>query len=107
MAATAWGASRVRVRTGQPIAEPTPLERFLTARWGVHVSWYRRTLYLPNEHPQWPLYRAQLLDLDDHLVAAAGLPPPTTPPVSVLYSPGVPVRFDTPSVVSSTRSRCQ
>jgi uncharacterized protein YqjF (DUF2071 family) len=99
-------SSRVRVRTGQPIAEPTRLERFLTARWGLHVSWYGRTLYLPNEHPRWPLYRAQLLDLDDHLVAAAGLPSPTTPPVSVLYSPGVPVRFGTPSVVSSTRSRC-
>jgi uncharacterized protein len=30
-------------------------------------------------------------------VRAAGLPAPTDPPVSVLYSPGVPVRFGPPA----------
>ncbi len=91
--------SRATVRTGRPIAEPTPLERFLTARWGLHVSWHGRTLHLPNEHAPWPLYRAELLDLDDGLVTAAGLPRMTGPPVSVLYSPGVKVRFGTPSPI--------
>ncbi|MFF0719889.1 hypothetical protein [Micromonospora sp. NPDC003816] len=33
------------------------------------------------------------LDLDDDLVTAAGLPRPIGPPASVLYSPGVAVRF--------------
>ena len=81
------------VRVGAPIADPTPLEHFLTARWGLHTRAYGRTLHLPNWHPQWPLHRAELLHLDDELVTAAGLPPPAGPPVSVLHSPGIPVVF--------------
>lgn len=98
--ATGGPASRAVVRTGPPIAEPTRLERFLTARWGLHTTWHGRTLHLPNEHEPWPLHRAELLSLDDTLVMAAGLPPMTRPPVSVLYSPGVAVRFGTPSFLS-------
>ncbi|GAA3265583.1 DUF2071 domain-containing protein [Dactylosporangium vinaceum] len=88
------------VRIGAPIAEPTPLEHFVTARWGLHTRAWGRTLHLPNEHPRWPLYRADLLDLDDTLILAAGLPAPVGPPDSVLYSPGVPVRFGTPDIVA-------
>jgi hypothetical protein len=90
--------SRVVVKTGEPIVQPTPLEHFLTARWGMHLSLRGRTRYLPNEHPPWPLHRADLLDLDDALIGAAGLPRPTGPPVSVLCSPGVPVRFGVPAL---------
>jgi uncharacterized protein len=86
---------RLRVRLGEPIEAPDPLEHFVTARWGLHWAPGRRTRYLPNEHPAWPLHRAGLLDLDDELVAAAGVDV-TGPPVSVLYSPGVPVRFGRP-----------
>lgn len=93
-------ATRIVTRVGQPIVEQDRLQRFVTARWGLHVSWYGRTWYLPNEHPQWPLHQAELLDLQDGLLAAAGLPAPTTAPVSVLYSPGVPVRFGTPTTLS-------
>ncbi len=93
--------SRLVVRIGAPVTAPTELERFVTARWGLHLAG-RRALsrgprpaaaYWPNEHPEWPLHHADLLDLDDELVAATGLPAPTTPPTSVLWSPGVPVRF--------------
>ncbi|PSK66401.1 hypothetical protein B0E53_01650 [Micromonospora sp. MH33] len=93
----AGASSRMAVRVGAPIADPTPLEHFLTARWGLHTRAYGRTLHLPNWHPQWPLHRAELLHLDDGLVAAAGLPPPAGPPVSVLYSPGIPVVFGGPA----------
>ncbi|SCL13877.1 hypothetical protein GA0070616_0264 [Micromonospora nigra] len=89
-------ASRMTVRVGGPIADPTPLEHFVTARWGLHTRAYGRTLHLPNWHPRWPLHRAELLHLDDELVAAAGLPPPAGAPASVLYAPGVPVRFGPP-----------
>ncbi|MPY54756.1 YqjF family protein [Streptomyces acidicola] len=95
--------SRTVVRTGGPIARPTALERFLTARWGLHVPWHGHTVHLPNEHEPWPLHRAELLDLDGDLLTAAGLPPMTEPPVSVLYSPGVTVRFGTPSAVATHR----
>lgn len=88
---------RLRVRTGERIAAPSALEQFLTARWGLHVTWYGgRTLYVPNEHPPWPLYQATLLHLDENLIEATGLPPPDSAPVSVLYSPGVSVRFGAP-----------
>ncbi|MGC4807574.1 YqjF family protein [Micromonospora sp. DT233] len=93
----AGATSRMVVRVGGPIAEPTPLEHFLTARWALHTRAYGRTLHLPNWHPQWPLHRAELLHLDDELVAAAGLPAPTGAPASVLYSPGVPVGFGPPA----------
>jgi len=92
--------STVRIRVGPPLPEADPLERFLTARWGLHTRVGDRTLYLPNTHPEWPLYRADLLVCDDDLVAAAGLPGVTGPPTSVLYSPGVPVRFGPPTVVA-------
>ncbi|MEU0970513.1 DUF2071 domain-containing protein [Streptomyces sp. NPDC005917] len=95
--------SRAVVRTGPPIAEPSPLEHFLTARWGLHVTWHGRTAHLPNEHAPWPLHRAELLALDDELVAAAGLPAPPGPPVSVLYSPGVKVRFGRPAPLRQSR----
>lgn len=97
--------NRMVVRVGAPIAEPTPLEHFLTARWGLHERVYGATRYLPNEHPRWPLHRAELVDLADDLVAAGGLPAPDGPPVSVLYSPGVPVRFGRPVTVTGHATR--
>lgn len=99
-AALPAATSRAVVRVGAPIAEPSALERFVTARWGLHVAWHGRTVYLPNDHPSWPLHRAELIDLDDRLVVRAGLPAPTGPPASVLYSPGVPVRFGRPLPVA-------
>jgi uncharacterized protein len=53
-------------------------------------------MYLRNAHPRWRLYRAELLECDETLLAAAGLHV-TGEPMSVLYSPGVPVRFGRPS----------
>lgn len=85
------------VRVGERIGQISNLERFLTARWGLHAAWYGGVLrYLPNQHPPWPLYQAALLRLEESLIAAAGLPPPAGAPVSVLYSPGVPVRVGLP-----------
>ncbi|MEK8105030.1 DUF2071 domain-containing protein [Micromonospora sp. M12] len=63
----------------------------------MHTRAYGRTLHMPNWHPSWPLHRAEVLHLDEELVAAAGLPAPVGPPVSVLYSPGVEVRFGPPA----------
>jgi uncharacterized protein YqjF (DUF2071 family) len=84
------------VRVGEPLAHPDPLAGFLTGRWGLHqTSRLGRggTVYWPNEHPAWPLHAAEVLALDADLVAAAGLPGVSGPPDSVLFSPGVDVRF--------------
>jgi uncharacterized protein YqjF (DUF2071 family) len=89
--------ARFSIRIGERINEPSELEHFLTDRWGLHEDWHRKNLYLPNVHQPWRLHRAEPLDLDENLIAAAGLIRPAEPPVSVLYSPGgFPVRFGSP-----------
>lgn len=96
--AEAGGAqARISIRIGPRIDEPSDLEDFVTARWGLHADWFGRRLYLPTAHPSLPLHRAELLRCDESLITAAGLPRPVSAPVSVLYSPGVPVRFGAPA----------
>ncbi|MGY6497378.1 MAG: YqjF family protein [Microcella sp.] len=53
-------------------AVDTPLSRFLTDRWGFHETRRGRTIYARNRHEPWPLVEAELLRLDDGLLAAAG-----------------------------------
>ena len=92
----------MQVRVGAPLAEPSELEHFLTARWGLHTSWYGRSMYLPNVHAAWPLHQAECVDLvedpRDGLLARAGFTI-DGPPTSVLYSPGVAVRFGGPTLL--------
>lgn len=94
---TRGAQSRVRVRIG-PQVTAQPLDDFLSARWGLASRWYGRTVHAPVEHEPWVLHRAELLDLDDDLVQATGLPSPEAPP-RVLWSPGVHVRIGRPQVV--------
>ncbi|MFD9700113.1 YqjF family protein [Lentzea sp. NPDC059081] len=92
--------SSLTVRPGERI-EPSPLDEFLTARWGLHTSWFGRTAYLPNHHAPWVLHRATVVRCDDNLVASAGIEV-TGEPFSVLYSPGVQARFGVPARVRAT-----
>ena len=85
------------VAIGAPV-EPTPLEVWLTARWGAHTRKAGRTWWVPNEHPAWPLRRAELVELNDDLVPASGVVP-AGPPLRALFSPGVPARFGRPVVL--------
>ncbi|WP_308436658.1 YqjF family protein [Streptomyces roseolus] len=74
-----------------------PLDEFLTARWGLHARAWGRTYYWPLEHEPWLFRQVDLLSLEDGLVrAATGSPVAASPPASVLYSPGLPVRFGIP-----------
>lgn len=87
----------VVVRPGPPSPSPGPLAEFLTARWGLHTRAFGRTLYVPNTHEPWPLQEAELVHLDDSLVAAAGLPGVADrAPDSVLFSRGVRTEFAAP-----------
>ena len=89
--------ARIDVEIGGPLAEPSPLELFLTARFGLHTSVLGRTLWVPNTHTPWPLRAARVTRLEDTLVAAAGLPGVTTrPPDSALFSTGVRTVFGLP-----------
>jgi len=75
-----------------------PLSLHLTARFGLHSRFRGRTLYIPNTHSPWPLYRAELTVLEDGLISAAGLDV-AGPPESVLFSPGVRTQFGRPRVL--------
>ena len=89
--------ARIDVEIGRPLAEPSPLELFLTARFGLHTSVLGRTLWVPNTHTPWPLRAARVTRLEDTLVAAAGLPGVTTrPPDSALFSTVVRTFFGLP-----------
>lgn len=90
-------SSRVTVRVGGPV-EPTPLEVWLTARWGAHTRKAGRTWWVPNEHGPWPFRSADILELDDDLIAAAGVQP-CGDRLRALFSPGVHARFGRPSAV--------
>ena len=92
--------TRIHVRPGTasvtntaPVADTasvvdTELSRFLTARWGFHERHLGRTIYARNTHEPWPLVEAELLHLDDQLLAAAGFPDlAARPPDSVLATP--------------------
>ena len=80
-------------------AEATdPLSIHLTARFGLHTRFRGKTLYVPNTHTAWPLYRAQLSHLEDQLVRAAGINV-EGPPESVLFSPGVGTQFGRPYIL--------
>jgi len=88
---------RIDVEVGEPVDEPSPLDLFLTARFGLHTSLLGRTLWVPNTHAPWPLRRARVRHLEDTLVAAAGLPGVTSrPPDSALFSTGVRTVFGLP-----------
>jgi uncharacterized protein YqjF (DUF2071 family) len=89
--------SRLTVRIGDEV-EPTPLETWLTARWGAHTRKAGRTWWMPNEHGPWPLRSAEILELDDDLMAAAEVPV-SGDRLRALFSPGVHARFGRPSLV--------
>lgn len=99
--------SRVRIRVGEPMpagpddgssaAGSGSLEDFLTARWGLHERHLGVDWYVPTVHEPWPLRRAELLELDDTLLARAGFGDlAARPPDHVACSPGVSVRFGFP-----------
>jgi len=90
----------VVIRPGDPIDRPSDLDDFLTARFGLYAATPRGLTYTPVEHRRWPLARAEVVRLDDSLVAAAGLPAPEAAPSHVVWSPGVDVRIGRPRRVA-------
>ncbi|WP_434994815.1 YqjF family protein [Arthrobacter sp. Ld5] len=91
-------SSRFAVQPDTAVTAEDPLSLELTARFGLHSVLAGRTLYIPNTHAPWPLHPATLTELDDGLLAAAGLPV-DGPPESVLFSPGVQTQFGRPREV--------
>lgn len=98
-------STRIRARLGAPISDDAPdaaLAHFLTDRWGYHERHLGRTRWARNTHAPWPLLRAELLELDDELLAATGFPDLAGRlPDSVLASTGVRTAFSRPRSIAT------
>lgn len=94
--------NEVAVRLGDAVADAdqSDFEHYLTARWGLFSTFRSRVVYAPVSHGVWPLRRAELLHLDDGLMAAAGLPDPAGDPI-VHWTQGTEVRIGRPQLVAS------
>jgi uncharacterized protein YqjF (DUF2071 family) len=101
--------SRVAVRIGPLLHDFTigrqnespdsdeDLAAFVTARWGLHTMALGRSTFIPNEHEPWRLRSAEVLLLDDGLLAAAGFPDlAARAPDHVCFAEGVRTRFGLP-----------
>jgi uncharacterized protein YqjF (DUF2071 family) len=93
-------AARVTVRVGRAITAPDRLETWLTEVPALFRARRAGIIRLPLVHPPWPLHHAAASEVDAGLIAAAGLPHPSSPPASVLWSPGVTARFARPRLDS-------
>lgn len=92
----AWGRWRLRV-DAHP-TDPTPLEHFLTARWGLHTSWAGATRWVRVAHEPWILHRAADTTYEGDLLTRAGVRLQRTPVASALWSPGAVAEL-TPSLL--------
>jgi hypothetical protein len=96
--------TNIRLKIGEKIVAPSPLEIFLSARWGLYTTTRGGSLrYAPISHEQWRLQRAEIISLDDSLIEAAGFASPTVAANGephVMFSSGLPVRVGLPRRVS-------
>jgi uncharacterized protein YqjF (DUF2071 family) len=93
--------TQIALRVGAPLATPTPLDIWLTARWGLHHRVAGRTLWTSNEHDAWPLQTAEVLEVTDELLEAAGFTISGLPPVPARFSSGVRTTFGWPHRIAS------
>lgn len=70
-------------------------DHFFTARYCLYTLMRGRLGRAQIEHPPWPLARATVLDLDQTVIEAAGLPSPAGPPL-VHYSADLDVKIGYP-----------
>ena len=97
-------SSHMEIRAGTR-REPTALDHFVSARWGLHVRWWGRTLHVPNQHEPWPVHDAEVIALDDQLMASVGLPGlASRAPDHVAFSPGVFTEFGLPADARRART---
>ncbi len=86
------------VKPGRRVDPESPLAATLAGRWRSFSRVGGRLLEIPVEHQPWPLRHADLLHLDETLLASGGLPRPSGEPL-VHYSDGVDARLGPPRLV--------
>lgn len=82
------GSWALRYRVGAPIAQPSPLDLWLTERYCLYQPWRKGVQRYEIHHAPWPLAELELLQAPD-LPAIAGILP--AQPVACRFSPGVKV----------------
>ena len=86
----------VRPGDGRPVGEDA-LAGWLTGRWRAWTRIAGRFSAVPAQHEPWPLVDADVVELEENVIASAGLPAPVGVPV-VHFSPGVSVRLGWPQL---------
>jgi uncharacterized protein len=81
----------IAIEPGGP-GELTELDHFVTARYRLYTAIRGRLGYAQIEHDPWPLRRATLLEINQNLIEAAGLPSPQGAPL-VHYSAELDVKI--------------
>jgi uncharacterized protein len=89
---------RARIRIGSRISAGA-FENFLTARFRLYTTLAGKLAFADVEHEPWPLYQADLIELQESMISSVGIPAPQTGPLT-LFSPGVRVRVGPPRIVS-------
>lgn len=93
----------VEVAPGRALEGRDRTERHerLTARWRLVVPRTGGRLVVPVRHEGWPLHAAEVVRLEETLLGAAGLPPPSAPP-EAWWSPGLDAGIMLPGVARRT-----
>src|SRR5262249_1762500 len=83
----------LRYRIGQDVGEAAPgtLEHFFAERYILFAVTGEGLTFGQVHHRPYPLRRAEVIDVRESVVAAAGLPATSGAPAHSLYSPGVDV----------------
>ena len=95
----------IAVRVGDPCPAPSDLDYWLTGRWRAWTKVGGQLATAAVEHQPWPLRTATVVELEQSLLPAEGLPNPEGAPL-VHYSPGVSVRLGLPRL-AGIRWRCR
>jgi uncharacterized protein YqjF (DUF2071 family) len=86
---------RARIRIGEPITA-ADRENFLTARFRLYTTHFGKLTFADVDHEPWPLRVATVLELEQTLVAAAGVTVAQREPLAH-FSPAVHVRIGAPA----------
>lgn len=91
------------VRARVPRAAPAPtavgtLDHFLIERYLLYTTYRDRLIRGQVHHVPYPVQNAEIVSLDESLVAAAGMTRPESPPL-IHYSAGVDVKIFPPSTL--------
>jgi len=89
------GDHSVRYRVGDalPVSQPGTLEHFFLERYLLFLTQGRNTLVGQVYHTPYPAHTAEVLEVEDSLATAAGLPQLQGLPELAHYSPGVDVEI--------------